>query len=171
MDDVDLCPARIAVTAARDSERRRSRRSILLFTSGSSGEPKGVVLSHRNILGNVSQFRVMLDAKKDDAILASLPFFHSFGRTVTLWYPLIEGVRIVTYPNPLEAAKNAALIESTTDARCWRRRLPARLLAQSRAGSARSLRLIDHRRGKIAARSGRSVSRSVSANRFSKVTD
>ena len=51
------------------------------------------------------------DAKKDDAILASLPFFHSFGSTVTLWYPLIEGVRIVTYPNPLEAAKNAALIE------------------------------------------------------------
>src|SRR5205823_1449940 len=44
-------------------------------------------------------------------ILASLPFFHSFGCTVTLWYPLIEGTPIVTYPNPLEAAKNAALIE------------------------------------------------------------
>jgi len=69
------------------------------------------VLSHRNIVGNVSQFRELLDAKKDDAILASLPFFHTFGSTVTLWYPLIEGVRIVTYPNPLEAAKNAALIE------------------------------------------------------------
>src|SRR5207248_7389106 len=41
----------------------------------------------------------------------SLPFFHSFGATVTLWYPLIEGVRIVTYPSPLEVAKNAALIE------------------------------------------------------------
>src|SRR5207245_4891565 len=53
----------------------------------------------------------LLDARRDDAILASLPFFHSFGSTVTLWYPLIEGVRIVTYPNPLEAAKNAALIE------------------------------------------------------------
>ena len=49
--------------------------------------------------------------RKSDAILASLPFFHTFGITVTLWYPLIEGVRIVTYPNPLEAAKNAALIE------------------------------------------------------------
>ena len=85
--------------------------AILLFTSGSAGEPKGVVLSHRNILGNVAQFNVLLDAKKDDAILASLPFFHSFGSTVTLWYPLIEAVRIVTYPNPLEAAKNAALIE------------------------------------------------------------
>ncbi len=83
----------------------------LLFTSGSTGDPKGVVLSHRNIVGNVSQFREMLDAKKEDAILASLPFFHSFGSTVTLWYPLMEGVRIVTYPSPLEVAKNAALIE------------------------------------------------------------
>jgi len=85
--------------------------AILLFTSGSSGTPKGVVLSHRNILANVSQFAVMLDAKKDDVMLASLPFFHSFGSTVTLWYPLIEGVRTVSYPSPLEAGKIAALVE------------------------------------------------------------
>ncbi len=44
-------------------------------------------------------------------ILASLPFFHTFGCTVTLWYPIIEGVQIVTYPSPLEAGKNAALVE------------------------------------------------------------
>jgi acyl-[acyl-carrier-protein]-phospholipid O-acyltransferase / long-chain-fatty-acid--[acyl-carrier-protein] ligase len=85
--------------------------AVLLFTSGTTGEPKGVVVSHRNVVGNVSQFRELLDAKKTDAILASLPFFHTFGSTVTLWYPLIEGVRIVTYPNPLEPAKCAALIE------------------------------------------------------------
>jgi acyl-[acyl-carrier-protein]-phospholipid O-acyltransferase/long-chain-fatty-acid--[acyl-carrier-protein] ligase len=85
--------------------------AVLLFTSGTTGEPKGVVVSHRNVVGNVSQFRQLLDAKKTDAILASLPFFHTFGSTVTLWYPLIEGVRIVTFPNPLEAAKCAALIE------------------------------------------------------------
>jgi acyl-[acyl-carrier-protein]-phospholipid O-acyltransferase/long-chain-fatty-acid--[acyl-carrier-protein] ligase len=85
--------------------------AILLFTSGSSGKPKGVVLSHRNIVANVSQFAVMLDAKKDDLILASLPFFHSFGCTVTLWYPLIEGVRSVSYPNPLEAGKIANIVE------------------------------------------------------------
>jgi acyl-[acyl-carrier-protein]-phospholipid O-acyltransferase / long-chain-fatty-acid--[acyl-carrier-protein] ligase len=85
--------------------------AVLLFTSGSSGEPKGVVLSHRNIVGNVSQFRELLDAKKEDAILATLPFFHSFGCTVTLWFPLMEGIRIVTYPTPLEVAKNASLIE------------------------------------------------------------
>ena len=85
--------------------------ALVLFTSGSSGEPKGVVLSHRNVLGNVSQFSTMLDLGKDDTVLACLPFFHSFGCTVTLWYPLIEGVRSVTYPNPLEIAKNADLIE------------------------------------------------------------
>ncbi|MEY2548512.1 MAG: acyl-[acyl-carrier-protein]-phospholipid O-acyltransferase, partial [Verrucomicrobiota bacterium] len=56
--------------------------AILLFTSGSSGKPKGVVLSHRNILSNVAQFAVALDARKDDLLLASLPFFHSFGCTV-----------------------------------------------------------------------------------------
>jgi acyl-[acyl-carrier-protein]-phospholipid O-acyltransferase / long-chain-fatty-acid--[acyl-carrier-protein] ligase len=85
--------------------------AVLLFTSGSSGEPKGVVLSHHNVIGNVAQFTVMLDAGPRDSVLASLPFFHSFGCTVTLWYPLIEGTPIVTYPNPLEAGKNAALVE------------------------------------------------------------
>ena len=104
-------PARLLLRILQVPKRGGHDEAMLLFTSGSSGEPKGVVLSHRNIVGNVSQFREMLDAKKEDAILASLPFFHSFGSTVTLWYPMIEGVRIVTYPNPLEVAKNAALIK------------------------------------------------------------
>ena len=85
--------------------------AVLLFTSGSSGKPKGVALSHRNILGNVSQFSAMLDARKDDLILATLPFFHSFGCTVTLWYPMVEGVRILTFPTPLETGKIAGLVE------------------------------------------------------------
>lgn len=106
-----LCPAGLLVRLLRIPKEGGHREAILLFTSGSSGEPKGVILSHHNILGNVSQFNVLLNAKKDDAILASLPFFHSFGSTVTLWYPLIEGVPIVTYPNPLDAARISALVE------------------------------------------------------------
>src|SRR5947208_3490848 len=106
-----LVPTRLLLRLLRIPKAGGHAEAVLLFTSGTTGEPKGVVISHRNVVGNVSQFRQLLDATKHDAILASLPFFHTFGSTVTLWYPLIEGVRIVTYPNPLEAAKNAALIE------------------------------------------------------------
>jgi len=104
-------PSRLLVRFLQIPKEGGHEEALLLFTSGSSGEPKGVVLTHRNIVGNVSQFSALLDAKKSDAILASLPFFHTFGSTVTLWYPLIETVRIVTHPNPLEAASNATLIE------------------------------------------------------------
>jgi len=85
--------------------------AVLLFTSGSSGLPKGVPLSHRNLLSNINQFGARVDLKSDDKILGCLPLFHSFGSTVTVWYPFIEGVTVVTYPSPLEPAKLAELIE------------------------------------------------------------
>src|SRR6266481_27228 len=106
-----LVPARLLLRLLQIPKKGGHAEAVLLFTSGTTGEPKGVVVSHRNVVGNVSQFRELLDAKKTDAILGSLPFFHTFGSTVTLWYPLIEGVRIVTYPNPLEPARCAALID------------------------------------------------------------
>jgi acyl-[acyl-carrier-protein]-phospholipid O-acyltransferase/long-chain-fatty-acid--[acyl-carrier-protein] ligase len=85
--------------------------ALLLFTSGSSGAPKGVALTHRNLRGNVAQFAEMLDLGHHDHILGCLPFFHSFGATVTVLFPLIEGIPLVTYPSPLEVGKLAALIE------------------------------------------------------------
>jgi len=106
-----VVPARLLLRLLQIPKKGGHAEAVLLFTSGTTGEPKGVVVSHRNVVGNVSQFRELLDAKKTDAILGSLPFFHTFGSTVTLWYPLIEGVRIVTYPNPLEPARCAALID------------------------------------------------------------
>lgn len=85
--------------------------AALLFTSGSSGEPKGVVLTHRNIISNVIQFGSRLGLGPEDKVLGCLPLFHSFGFTVTLWYPLIEGIGLVTYPSPMEVPKLAGLIE------------------------------------------------------------
>ena len=104
-------PWRVLAAALRVPSKGDRGEAVILFTSGSAGEPKGVVLSHRNILGNVSQFSSMLELSREDAVLGCLPFFHSFGCTVTLWYPLIEGIRLVTYPNPLDIAKNAELIQ------------------------------------------------------------
>jgi acyl-[acyl-carrier-protein]-phospholipid O-acyltransferase/long-chain-fatty-acid--[acyl-carrier-protein] ligase len=107
---VAITPWRLLAKILRIPHHGGHEEAVVLFTSGTAGEPKGVVLSHRNILGNVSQFGQMLSLKRSDAILACLPFFHSFGCTVTLWFPLIEGIRMVTYPNPLDVEKNAELI-------------------------------------------------------------
>jgi len=108
---VFLLPWRVLALLLGIPRQGGHEEAVVLFTSGSAGEPKGVVLSHYNILGNVSQFSLMVNLTRKDAVLACLPFFHSFGCTVTLWFPLIEGIRLVTYPNPLDAAKNAALIK------------------------------------------------------------
>ncbi len=104
-------PAPVLSSLLRLPRTGQSREAVLLFTSGTAGEPKGVVLSHRNIIGNVLQFRSVVDLCRDDTLMASLPFFHCFGCTVTLWHPVLEGVRIVTYPTPVDVVKNAELVE------------------------------------------------------------
>jgi acyl-[acyl-carrier-protein]-phospholipid O-acyltransferase/long-chain-fatty-acid--[acyl-carrier-protein] ligase len=87
-----------------------SGEALLLFTSGSSGEPKGVALTHRNLLANTNQFGEMLNLHHGDVVLGALPFFHSFGATVCLLFPIVDVLKVVTYPNPLDAAKCAKLI-------------------------------------------------------------
>jgi len=84
--------------------------AVLLFTSGSSGEPKGVPLTHRNLLANVCQFGRQICLPENSKLLGCLPLFHSFGSTATLWYPVIEGLDLVTYPTPLETKRLAELI-------------------------------------------------------------
>lgn len=77
----------------------------LLFTSGSSGEPKGVVLTHRNILANCAQISSLSILPESSKMLGCLPVFHSFGFTVTLWYPMLRSCRVVTVPSPLDTRK------------------------------------------------------------------
>jgi acyl-[acyl-carrier-protein]-phospholipid O-acyltransferase/long-chain-fatty-acid--[acyl-carrier-protein] ligase len=85
--------------------------AAMLFTSGSAGEPKGVVMSHRNILSNTAQCAAVLGRLRLEAMLGSLPIFHSFGFTVLLWWPLLGGPHVVTYPSPLDTPKLAETIE------------------------------------------------------------
>jgi acyl-[acyl-carrier-protein]-phospholipid O-acyltransferase/long-chain-fatty-acid--[acyl-carrier-protein] ligase len=84
----------------------------LLFTSGAAGEPKGVPLTHRNILGNCAQISATGILPKEKSILACLPIFHSMGFTATLWYPILRGCQIVTIPSPLDTRKMAEVIEA-----------------------------------------------------------
>jgi acyl-[acyl-carrier-protein]-phospholipid O-acyltransferase / long-chain-fatty-acid--[acyl-carrier-protein] ligase len=78
--------------------------AALLFTSGSSGEPKGVVLTHRNLLANLRQIEDADILPEDAVLLSSLPVFHSFGFTIGLWYALSRPVLLVTLPSPLDSA-------------------------------------------------------------------
>ena len=84
----------------------------LLFTSGTAGEPKGVALTHRNILGNCAQISATGILPREEILLACLPIFHSFGFTATLWYPILRGCQIVTTPSPLDTRRIVEVIEA-----------------------------------------------------------
>lgn len=76
--------------------------AVILFTSGTEGEPKGVALSHENILANVAQVRAHIDIYTADVLFNPLPVFHCFGLTVGTLLPLIAGVKVVCHPSPLQ---------------------------------------------------------------------
>jgi len=75
---------------------------VILFTSGSEKEPKAVQLTHRNITSNVESLLKAIPFTKEDICLANLPYFHVFGQTANLWVPVVMGMTIVTYANPLD---------------------------------------------------------------------
>ena len=106
----------------------------VIFTSGSAGWPKGVILPWRSIEANTGMVDALLHLRSDDVILGVLPFFHSFGYTITLWTPRVRGVGAVYHTNPLEARivgrlirdrKATILLGTPTFLRAYQQRLAA----------------------------------------------
>lgn len=89
--------------------------AVVLFTSGSEGEPKGVVLSHRNLIANAMQIFTYGDGifKTDEVVFNPLPTFHSFGLTAGMLFGLLSGFKIVLYPSPLHFKQVPKLIGET----------------------------------------------------------
>ncbi|MBX9623487.1 MAG: AMP-binding protein [Gemmataceae bacterium] len=82
----------------------------IVFSSGSTGEPKGVVLTHRNVGSNVDAAVRTIQIRPDDILFGVLPFFHSFGYTVALWAPLVAAATAVYYPDPRGAREVGEIV-------------------------------------------------------------
>lgn len=85
--------------------------ATIMFTSGSTGEPKGVMLTHANVTSNLEGLYQVFEFDKNDKILGTLPFFHSFGFTGTLWFPLLSGMGAVYHSNPLDSKVVGKLVD------------------------------------------------------------
>ncbi len=85
--------------------------ATVLFSSGSTGEPKGVMLTHANIASNIEAFYQVFDIGSGDVVMGALPFFHSFGFTATMCFPVGVGIGVVYHANPMDAAIIGKLVE------------------------------------------------------------
>lgn len=86
--------------------------ATVIFSSGSTGDPKGVMLTHKNIAANVESVIQAIDPRPSDRVLGILPFFHSFGYTVTLWVPLQVGTSVVYFPDPRQGKEMGELVRN-----------------------------------------------------------
>jgi acyl-[acyl-carrier-protein]-phospholipid O-acyltransferase/long-chain-fatty-acid--[acyl-carrier-protein] ligase len=105
-----LLAARFAPVSLICGKARPHSLATVIFSSGSTGQPKGVMLSHYNVLANIEAIAQVFWIGPDDRIVGVLPFFHSFGFTVTLWFPVVAGCGVVYHPNPVDAKAIGELI-------------------------------------------------------------
>jgi len=85
--------------------------ATIIFSSGSTGEPKGAMLSHKNILANSEAVQQVFRFSSQDKMMGILPFFHSFGYSDTIWLPLVSGFGVVYHPNPMDGKVIGDLID------------------------------------------------------------
>ncbi|MBI4529797.1 MAG: MFS transporter [Deltaproteobacteria bacterium] len=98
-----VAPSRLLEALHYHGERNPDALATVIFSSGSTGRPKGVMLSHHNIISNIEAFAQVFWVTPRDRLLGVLPFFHSFGFTGTLWFPLTVGLGVAYHPNPTDA--------------------------------------------------------------------
>jgi len=112
LDQLRALAAARFMPAALLAARGRGPDSLatVIFSSGSTGVPKGVMLSHYNLLSDIQAIAQLFWIGERDRIAGVLPFFHSFGFTVTIWFPLIAGCGVVYHPNPTDARPIGELI-------------------------------------------------------------
>ena len=95
----------MSILARRYGPRRDAKGNLatIIFSSGSTGVPKGVMLTHANVLANADSLAQAFPALHNDVFIGVLPLFHSFGFTGTMWLPLLQGSTVVFHPNPMDA--------------------------------------------------------------------
>ena len=135
-----MAPASLICNLFHTDEHKNNDEAVMLFTSGSSGEPKGVALTHRMLLANAAQCACRLDLT-DCKFLASLPIFHSFGMTVTMFLPLLTGCTFCSYPNPTDARTlNELIVKHQLNLVCGTPTFGRAMLRRADADTFRSVR-------------------------------
>ncbi|OVE80329.1 hypothetical protein BVY02_00560 [bacterium J17] len=107
-----LFPRRVLQRLYVSKRREPNDLATVLFSSGSTGVPKGVMLSHSNIASNVESLFSVFQLNSEDCILGVLPLFHSLGLTGTMWLPLLSGASVAFHPNPMDATTIGEVVES-----------------------------------------------------------
>jgi acyl-[acyl-carrier-protein]-phospholipid O-acyltransferase/long-chain-fatty-acid--[acyl-carrier-protein] ligase len=128
-----VLPSRLLLAVYGAGGPKADSLATVIFSSGSTGTPKGIMLSHHNVLSNIEGFAQLFWVTRKDRMMGVLPFFHSFGFTGTLWFPLLSGFGVAYHPNPLDAKtigemvakyKATILISTPTFYAAYLRRIP-----------------------------------------------